>query len=846
MQGSTDFKVTSGLLIVALAIGGAGLSFPLLQMLLGICAIGVAGYFVCTRQARLSGYARVALALVAAALALMLLQLVPLPPFVWHALPGREVPAQLDAILGRAPWRPFTLDVEATIRSLLVLIPAVVVFVGCLRLSTPERLKLVWVVVAFGLVGALMGIVQLASGGRLTPYPSAHLGYPIGLFVNRNHNAALLLVSIPLAAGLGAGQLARGRPSASIVAATLAAIAVLAIVTIATTSRMALVLLPIAIAAALALLFLGQSLWRIALPSLLAIAALGIVLLLGGGFSRTLTRLSSLHDSRLDYWTDVVWALQHYGLAGTGFGTFIPVYKSAESLGAVTPAILNHAHNDYVELLLEGGIPAAVLVVLFLLFVGMCAVSLARTKVMAERRSMSFAAGAGIVILLLYSLVDFPLRMPALSSVFALLCALVLPRVHPATQRQLVAIDEKSAIPRQRTRVTPLRAAALIVLGASAVLVTQAALSSHELLSGSNSAAAAWAPWSTEARENVATEALVQGRSGEALRQAYAAMALSPISAPAIRTIGLEQSGVGSSRRANRLMDLAAGLGWRDPLTQVWAIDAAKRSGEADKGIERADALLQQHMFQLATLAILQPPASPPLQSAAVATLAKLPEWRTQFLKSGGDLPVASLDGFEQLMLQLGRTPAPPTLDEAGWLVDRLIELGRIDDARRLWSAIYGNALVLNGDFERIDTGRGANLPADWSISHEDIPAIDVGRPEAGDDTRALRVYQTRGSAPVISQHLMLQPGPYVLSFRASESPASGSILRWEVRCLQSGADLGGNATLSDGANWQQFTLDLTVPKQNCPVQRLALKRLGDIHPHELWIDDVVLKPGPR
>jgi hypothetical protein len=58
--------------------------------------------------------------------------------------------------------------------------------------------------------------------------------------------------------------------------------------------------------------------------------------------------------------------------------------------------------------------------------------------------------------------------------------------------------------------------------------------------------------------------------------------------------------------------------------------------------------------------------------------------------------------------------------------------------------------------------------------------------------------------------------------------------------------DLGGNATLSDGAAWQQFTVDLTVPNQNCPVQRLALERLGDIHPHELWIDDVVLKPAAR
>ena len=104
MQGSSDFKVTSGLLAVALTVGGAGLSFPLLQMLLGICALVAAGYFVWTPQARLSPYARVALALAASILALTLLQLVPLPPFVWHRLPGRG--------LGRS--RPATGSPDAT------------------------------------------------------------------------------------------------------------------------------------------------------------------------------------------------------------------------------------------------------------------------------------------------------------------------------------------------------------------------------------------------------------------------------------------------------------------------------------------------------------------------------------------------------------------------------------------------------------------------------------------------------------------------------------------------------------------------------------------------------------
>jgi O-antigen ligase len=846
MQASKDFKLTSGLLIVALAIGGAGLSFPLLQMLLGICALGVAGYFVWTRQARLSPFARVALALAFAALALTALQLIPLPPFLWRALPGRDVPLQVDDALGQAYWRPWTLDVEATIRSLLVLIPAVVVFAGCVRLPTLDRMKLARVIVVFGVIGAVLGILQLASGGNLTPYPSAHLGYPIGLFVNRNHNAALLLVSIPIAASLGATQVARGRPSLPTTAATLAVIAVLAIVVIATTSRMGLLLLPLAMAVSLVLLFFGQSLWRVAIPSFVALAALGVVIIAGGGFSRTLTRFSSLHDSRFDYWTDVVWALQHYGIAGTGFGTFVPVYQSAESLAGVSSSVLNHAHNDYVEILLEGGLPAILLLVLFFAFLGVCAFRLTRSKLNLERALMSLAAASGILILLLFSLVDYPLRMPALSSVFAVLCSLVVPRVHGRTQRQLVPVEDSSTVSRH-THGLPgaTRLALLVLIAAAAVVTVQAGISSHDLLAGRDSQALHVAPWSTEANEQLATKALLQGRSANALYYANGALTLSPISAPAIRTIGLVRLSGGSAGASHGLMDVAAALGWRDTLTQLWAIDAAKRSGEFDKAVERADALLQQHLYQPAILTLLEGQLNPRLEEALVADLAQNPEWRTAFLQSGRDLPTAFLPSFEQLIVQLGRTSAPPTLRETQPLVDRLLQLGRLDDARRVWSAARRDTLLLNGSFERVDTGGDGNAPSDWSISAEDADGLDVGRPEAGDDTRALRIYDTRDSTPIISQQLMLLPGTYQIAFRAYEKPASGSILRWEIRCLETGTDIGSNATLS-GESWQQFSLTLSVPNQNCSVQRLALERLGDIHPHELWIDDVVLEAEAR
>ena len=207
----------------------------------------------------------------------------------------------------------------------------------------------------------------------MTPYPSAHLGYPIGLFVNRNHSAVFMLLSLPIIAALTARQMQTANSKLPYLMGSLALIAIIAIVIIATTSRMALALLPIALMGSLALLFFRQSLVRVAVPSTLALGVVAAFISWVGGFNRNLSRFSSMHDGRFDYWDDVSWALHHYGLAGTGFGTFIPVYQTAESLSSVGPAILNHAHNDFIEIVLEGGVPAIAMLFMFFVILGFAA-----------------------------------------------------------------------------------------------------------------------------------------------------------------------------------------------------------------------------------------------------------------------------------------------------------------------------------------------------------------------------------------------------------------------------------------------------------------------------------------
>lgn len=833
------------LLAVALAVGGAGVNFPLLAMALDAVAIGVAAVLVWRPDpVRLEPLSRWAVALVAAVLLLPLLQLVPLPPVVWHMLPGRDVAAGIDAALGTDPWRPLTLDVEGTVRAVLTLLPACILFAACLRLPNAERRNLLLVIGGFALLSALLGIVQLASGGLMTPYASAHSGYPIGLFVNRNHQAVLLLLSMPTIAAVAAARAKRPGSRVPFLVGTLALLVILAIVIVATTSRMALVLLPLALAAALLILFLRQSFSRAALPSILVLGGLAAVISWIGGFNRNIARFSSLHDARLDYWDDVSWALHHYGLAGTGFGTFVPVYQTAESLSGVSPAILNHAHNDFIEIVLEGGIPAILLLAAFFILLALAAIRLARKPFDPDRAPTSLAAASGIVLVLGFSLVDYPLRMPAISCAFAVLCACLMPSPRPAARANPVGRGQPSG--RRWAGLTG-RATATAVLAGFAVLVLQAGLSDETLLDDRFGEAAAIAPWSTAAHDGLADDALAGMRSSEAMTQAQAALRLSPIDAGAVRTAAMIRMINGRDGRGRALMEDAVVLGWRDPITQLWAIGASARAGEATTAIERAEALFQQDLYLPSSLALLVKDAPDgPLARALVPVLASDPPWRAAFFRAGAQLPPASFDKLALLTSQLNSGKDPISVSEAQPLLDRMLAAGDVAGAQKLWAETRRGGLVANGGFEQLSLRNGAEAPTDWDISDEDLPTISIQPPPTDARGNALRISSAARSGAILSQRLMLAPGDYRISYRALGGADSGITLRWELRCQSSDSAQDVEQALAESGGWHGYAGTFTVPLRDCPIQTLALERPSDIHASEAWLDDLVLEPAGR
>jgi O-antigen ligase len=138
---------------------------------------------------------------------------------------------------------------------------------------------------------------------------------------------------------------------------------------------------------------------------------------------------------------------------GSGIGTFPPVYAMFEPIASIREVFVNHAHNDYLELVLEGGLPALAILALFLIWFVIASVrAWRRGGISAEPLAalLAKAASISVLLILLHSTVDYPLRMTAIAALFAFFCAVLVPPPPVSVERP--EIVDRSRL-RRRIRV---------------------------------------------------------------------------------------------------------------------------------------------------------------------------------------------------------------------------------------------------------------------------------------------------------------------------------------------------------------------------------------------------------
>ena len=128
--------VVPAYLFLCLLLGGSaqGIWAIMILQLVGVAIIAWA--LIEPAREKLTGPARQLLILAGAAIALALLQLLPLPAALWSGLGGREAIADGYRILGLPlPALPLSLAPYRTIDTLLAAIPALAIVLGVVRLK---------------------------------------------------------------------------------------------------------------------------------------------------------------------------------------------------------------------------------------------------------------------------------------------------------------------------------------------------------------------------------------------------------------------------------------------------------------------------------------------------------------------------------------------------------------------------------------------------------------------------------------------------------------------------------------------------------------------------------------
>lgn len=329
--------------------------------------------------------------------------------------------------------------------SLLELLAAMsLFFVVRHGLATPQRLKrLAWVMIVNGCVMSIFALVQKVKDDN-SIYGFAMPGTSFGTFINRNHFSSYLNFCIFLGMGLflstmqrasgayevsNSGQKMPVRYSVSVWSEILQhpqAVWLLIPITVCITAVLASLsrggILALGVGLVLAILAWqrrggSQGIWWF-----LAIPALAFALLSWYGATPTVQRLEDdalAKEGRFTIWKAAFDAFRDFPITGTGFGTFQTVEPLYRPQGSEQTTTHEHAHNEYMEALVEGGLIRFLLTITLIWLVLRAGWQTLNTRRRGSRQALVLGAWAACLTLTVQSIGEFGIHVPAVTALLA-------------------------------------------------------------------------------------------------------------------------------------------------------------------------------------------------------------------------------------------------------------------------------------------------------------------------------------------------------------------------------------------------------------------------------------------
>jgi len=404
---------------------------------------------------------RLAFALAAIAIAIAV-QLVALP----YAMLARLSPGverffrQFTVGYHPASLHPLSIDPQATAVVFMIFVALSILLIGTTR--SIRKAGLEWFVgqlMGLGVALALLGVVQQAFLDKDAPlvYGFWHPSYgaaPYGPFINKNHFAGWMVMVLPIVAAYAyvlfhqvphprGGVSAWMRWLVSVDASRFVLVSAvglaMSLTVVLTGSRSGIASLMVAFAV------LGVAMWRAApherrrtmMPAYLGLIVVGA--LAWGGVDTLARRFANAPveaEGRLAAWRDSATIFSQFPWFGTGLGTYgraMLVYQTSDRA-----SMYAQAHNDYIQLAVEGGLLVAVpAIVVAVIITRTIRRRLSSGKDDSLTEWIRMGAVAGLIGIAAQSFVEFSLQMPGNAVLFVVLLAVALhrPSRHPHAHR---------------------------------------------------------------------------------------------------------------------------------------------------------------------------------------------------------------------------------------------------------------------------------------------------------------------------------------------------------------------------------------------------------------------------
>jgi len=373
----------------------------------------------------------------------VLLQMLPLPAGVLKILSPKTyvlrsaLSFEPSALSFPLSFYPFLTQIEFLKWFALI---ALFLFLLQWRALNKRRRILISVIMFVGIFESLYGMIEFFSGHEhiLHVDASSLISSVKGTFINRNYFAGYLLMVIPLAIGYifhresFDGDLSMGwrRRLSSIDGKTyflVFGVILMILALLLSASRMGIMSLLLSFTV-VALLFRNPK--RRQRFAKTPILILGLAVLWGAWISldAVISRFFAISESfevRWEIWTNTLQIIKDFPLLGSGLGTFIqifPAYRSFHVEGYVS-----HAENDLLQLASEVGLVGMGLLIIAFLFLFLKAFSgICKLSPEDSQRYIAIGGLVGTLAIMVHSMVERNIQVPANAFLFTFILALVL------------------------------------------------------------------------------------------------------------------------------------------------------------------------------------------------------------------------------------------------------------------------------------------------------------------------------------------------------------------------------------------------------------------------------------